>query len=101
MIPKSGYRFLEKTCSNKEIERDGDSTRSHRVLRIDQISRRRSELVIDRCRMPSLGALRPERLAQERRERARPIVAEDPRITPRDGHDAPRRRRQENLVGIA
>ena len=39
MIPKSGCRFLERSCSNKEAERsnkeaerDDDSTRSHRAL---------------------------------------------------------------------
>jgi hypothetical protein len=29
MIRKSGYRFSEKICSNKKIERDDDSKKSH------------------------------------------------------------------------
>jgi hypothetical protein len=29
MIRKSGYRFSEKSCSNKEIERDDDSKKRH------------------------------------------------------------------------
>src|SRR5829696_217428 len=32
MIPKSGYRFRKRSCSNKELERDVDSTRSYRAL---------------------------------------------------------------------
>src|SRR3954449_9103147 len=32
MIPKSGYRFRKRSCSNKEVERDDDSTRSHPAL---------------------------------------------------------------------
>src|SRR5207302_989998 len=29
MMPKSGYRFSENICSNKNLKRDGASTKSH------------------------------------------------------------------------
>src|SRR5260370_6284150 len=32
MIPKSGNRFSERSCSNKKLERDDDSTESHPAL---------------------------------------------------------------------
>jgi len=32
MIRKSGYRFSEKIISNKKIERDDDSKKSHPAL---------------------------------------------------------------------
>ncbi|WP_210253984.1 hypothetical protein, partial [Bradyrhizobium pachyrhizi] len=32
MIRKSVKRFSEKSCSNKELKRDDDSTQSHRAL---------------------------------------------------------------------
>src|SRR5882672_3755096 len=32
MIRKSGNRFSERSCSNKRIERDDDSKKSHRAL---------------------------------------------------------------------
>ncbi|MFL5145396.1 MAG: hypothetical protein ACJ8DP_18945, partial [Microvirga sp.] len=32
LIPKSGNRFSEKIMLKKEVERDDDSTRSHRAL---------------------------------------------------------------------
>src|SRR5512139_2611023 len=32
MIPKSGHRFSEKSCSNKRLERDDDSKKSHPAL---------------------------------------------------------------------
>src|SRR5215210_2381808 len=43
MIPKSGYRFRKRSCSNKEVERDDDSTRSHRALdRVMAVPHRKS-----------------------------------------------------------
>src|ERR1700730_15102982 len=35
MIRKSGYRFSERSCSNKKIERDDDSKKSHHALDLD------------------------------------------------------------------
>src|SRR3954447_26135637 len=35
MIPKSGTGFRKRSCSSKQIERDDDSTRSHRALARD------------------------------------------------------------------
>src|ERR1700733_11440386 len=32
MIRKSGYRFPKRSCSNKRLERDGDSTKRHLAL---------------------------------------------------------------------
>src|SRR6516164_7899904 len=32
MSSKSGNRFCERTCSNKEVERDDDSKKSHPAL---------------------------------------------------------------------
>src|ERR1700751_3588254 len=32
MIPKSGYRFSERSCSSKKLKRDDDSKKSHRAL---------------------------------------------------------------------
>src|SRR5579859_7079153 len=52
-----------------------------------------------RC-VPALGPLGPERLAQLGRDRPRPVVAENAPIETGDRHDAARRRRGENLVGL-
>src|SRR5262247_2424117 len=32
MIPKSGYRFRKRSCSKHNLERDGDSKKSHLAL---------------------------------------------------------------------
>src|SRR5262245_435118 len=32
MIPKSGYRFSKRSCSNNRVERDGDSKKNHLAL---------------------------------------------------------------------
>jgi hypothetical protein len=32
MMPKSGYRFSETSCSNNNLKRDGDSKKSHHAL---------------------------------------------------------------------
>src|SRR5215211_6808575 len=32
MIPKSGYRFSERSCSTNKLERDDDSKKSHLAL---------------------------------------------------------------------
>src|SRR5215208_3958143 len=37
MIPKSGCRFRKRSCSNKEVERDDDSKRSHRALALHRL----------------------------------------------------------------
>src|SRR5260370_41699692 len=57
--------------------------------------------VIDRRRVPALGALRPEGLAELRRDGAGPIVAHDAAIDTRGRHDAAGGGREENLVGGA
>src|SRR5262249_23631886 len=43
MIPKSGNRFRKRSCSNKELERDDDSKKSHPALRNNV----RCQLVLD------------------------------------------------------
>src|SRR5260221_4520682 len=57
--------------------------------------------VIDRRRVPALGAFRPEGLAELRRDGTGPIVAHDAAIDARGRHDAARGGRKENLVGVA
>src|SRR5260221_10532731 len=57
--------------------------------------------IVDRSGVPSLGPLRPELLAQPRRDRTGPVVAEDAAVDARGRHDAAGRRRQEDLVRIA
>src|SRR5215210_6275477 len=43
MILKSGSRFSERSCSNKEVERDDDSTRRHPALdRVMAVPHRKS-----------------------------------------------------------
>jgi hypothetical protein len=32
MIPKSGYRFSERSCSSNELKQDDDSQKSHPAL---------------------------------------------------------------------
>src|SRR6266480_2797076 len=48
MIRKSGYRFSERSCSNKKIERDDDSKKSHPALATKLVmSRRRRRIAPD------------------------------------------------------
>jgi hypothetical protein len=35
LIRKSAQRFSERSCSNNNLERDDDSSRSHRALETD------------------------------------------------------------------
>ncbi len=57
--------------------------------------------IVDRRRVPSLGPLRPEGLAQPRGDRPRPVIAEDAPVDARGRHDAAGRGRQEDLVRLA
>src|SRR5262244_3193792 len=34
MIPKSGYRFSERSCATNKLERDADSKKRHLALRV-------------------------------------------------------------------
>src|SRR3954447_15398550 len=45
------------------------------------------QAVLDRRRVPTLAAFRPEELAQPARERPGPVVAENPAVYPACGHD--------------
>src|SRR5262245_57247784 len=58
MIPKSGCRFSERSCSTDKLERDDDSNKSHRAL----------GAAFDASR-PSIGSFRPQL-----RQRARPVL---------------------------
>src|SRR5712671_6992532 len=51
MIPKSGHRFSEKSCSNNKLERDDDSKKSHPALvpAVEQRARDRIPFRLERA----------------------------------------------------